>query len=135
MENLNHLLRLYEEGHLSAVAFEKALNVLNPPIKELSRLLQLHDLRYIGHKALDSALYVLTPPSKYMDEEETVEPYDEPWCKPLKPSPNPRQIKINSLCTGGNDAGRSVVIYRTGDDISVYPKIGSTFAPQIGPQN
>ena len=33
MEDLKHLLRLDEEGHLSAVALNKALNVLNPPIK------------------------------------------------------------------------------------------------------
>ena len=77
MEDLKHLLRLYEEGHLSAVALDKALNVLSPPIKELSRLLQLHNLGYIGYKALDSALCVLKPPSEDMDAEETVEPYDE----------------------------------------------------------
>ena len=70
-------MRLHKEGHLSLVALEKALNVLNPLIKELSHLLQLHDLGHIGHKALVSVLCVLTPPSKAMDEEETVEPYDE----------------------------------------------------------
>ena len=131
MADLKHLLRLHEEGHLSSVALEKALNVLNPPIKELSRLLQLYDLRHIGHKVLDSALCVLTPPSETMDEEETVDLYDEPWCKP--PTPNPRQIKNYPLCRGGSDAGRSVLIQRTGDDISVHPKIGPhfTFARSI----
>ena len=92
MEDLKHLLRLYEEGHLNTVAFNKALNVLNPLIKDLSRLL-LRDLENIRHKALDLALCVLIPPSKAMDAEETVEPYDEPWCKPLPPTPTSRQIK------------------------------------------
>ena len=78
MEDLKHLLRLYEKKHLRAVGLDKALNVLNPPIKKLSRLVQLHDLGYISHKALNSALCVLTPPSEAMDAEETVESYDEP---------------------------------------------------------
>ena len=72
MENLKHLLCLYEEDHLSLVALEKALNVLNLPIKELSRLLQLHGLGYIVHKALYSALCVMTPPSKDMGAEKSV---------------------------------------------------------------
>ena len=75
MQNLDHLLCSYEEGHLRAVALDKALNVL--PIKELSRLLQLHNLGHISHKALDSALCVVTPSSKEIDAEQTVEPYHE----------------------------------------------------------
>ena len=110
MENLKHLLRLHEESHLSSVSLEKALKVLNPPIKELSRLLQLHTLESIGHTALDSALCVLKPPSEAMNAEKTVESYDEPWCKPVPPTPKSRQIKLYPLCRGSSDAGRSVLI-------------------------
>ena len=35
------------------------------------------------------------------------------------------------LCRDGSDAGRSVLIQRTSDDISVHPKIGHTFAWSI----
>ena len=67
MEDLKHLLRLYEKRQFSLVALDKTLNVLNPQIKQLSCLLQLYDLEYIGHKALDSASCVLTPTSEALD--------------------------------------------------------------------
>ena len=97
-------------GHLSLVAIEKTLNVLNLPIKELNRHLQPQTLGSIGHKVLDPTLCVLTPPFKAMDAEETTEPYDEPWCKPLPPIPKSRQIKNYPLCRCGSDADKCVLI-------------------------
>ena len=60
IEQLQYLLHLYKESHISAVAFDSALRVINLPTKELTFLLQLYDQGHIGGTALDYALRVLT---------------------------------------------------------------------------
>ena len=106
MKVLKLLSHLYDESHISAVALDSALHVLNPPTTELKYLWNYSPKiksvvrvcpadprrKLIGDETLDSGLLALRSPienmdvekpSKDLDEDVTKdESYDEPWCMP-----------------------------------------------------